>query len=412
MIRICASVVFVLCACLAAAGWATAETWSAALEQKTFQSFEEADALTMRAMGVSASSQRPSDPFEWPTFECSEPLYGRMYFYTLQNAAKPMYVTVALDRLGQHGDKYDVLYVDADMNGKFGETERMEGRLGEIRGVKDAVDFGVISAPIRDPQHPLPIRIWSTSPVTEQGSLRYQVLSYRPWSYLAGEIAMGDTKRAVRLIDVNLDGAYAGFGTDLIAIGDQPAATLSRLMRYQGEMLTVNLPTDAGRITIETYSGKMGTLAFDVARDAGDVTTLYGLLTNGDGVSLPCQVNGKDGVELPEGEYQFSYLYVTCENENESWRASCRSLPVAVRGQTTRSIKLGKPMRLEVVLTGSGLPGEPTTVQYRMQGVSDEQYSDFTCIAKGTGKSEPRNPGVVIRDPAGSVVQEATMEPG
>lgn len=412
MIRWCIDGVLILCICVAAAGSATAETWSAALEQKAFQSFEEADAVGARAMGLSASDQRPSEPFEWPGFKCAEPLYGRIYLYALANAGQPLYVSVALDRSGEHGDRYDVLYADANMDGTFGETERFEGKLEQVRGVKDAVNFGVISAPIRDPKHAVPIRIWSNPQVTAQGSRRYQVLYYRPWTYLAGEILIGDSSRAVRVIDANLDGTYAGYGTDMISLGDQRAMTLSRLIQYEGKFLTVDLPADGCRITLADYTGKMGKLAFDVARDAGDVTLMNGLVTSNDGISLPCQTNGKDGFELPEGEYQFSYLYVTCENEGESWRASCRSLPVSVRGQAAAPVKLGKPMRLEVVLSGSAKPGQAETIEYRVRGASDEQYSDFTAVAKATGNSEPRKPKVVIRDAAGDVVQEGTMEPG
>jgi hypothetical protein len=407
------SVLLALVMVVGCAGSGLGQKWTAALEHKMYASFDEADRLGSRISGLAAYAERPPDPVEWPTFQCTDPAYGRLYLPGLATDEGIPQRLFALDRSGGNGGKYDILYLDLNGNNRFGEGERIEGMSAKVRGGQDGIDFGTITFPVKRPGHDgLHIRIWIGPQTIVEGRRQYVLVNYRPWCYLGGEVEMDGKTVPVRLADVNVNGTFTDRGTDTIAIGDAPPTTLSRLTGYGGKFVTVEVADDASSVTISPYQGKTGTLKLDVAKDSGTITQVYGVVTTDDGISLQCRSEGDKGFELPAGNYRIGYVMIFCEDGDLEWNTYFRELATSVSADAETQLKPGKPMKLDVLVSGATFPAGQATVQYSVRGALGETYQTFTCRRKDGKTAQVNNPKVVIRNAAGETVVDGVMEPG
>jgi hypothetical protein len=158
------------------------------------------------------SPKKPPRITEEPKYHSPEPLYATA---RLGVARDPF--TLVLDNSSGEGLGYDILYVDADGDGRITAAEQVTGlplRDGQTFGpIRLMIDCGGERCPqwflVQLSEHP------------QEGGSVYRNLQLTNAGYYQGVVAFGDQKRLVAFVDANGNGLFNDYHRDIDSIGDR-----------------------------------------------------------------------------------------------------------------------------------------------------------------------------------------------
>jgi hypothetical protein len=314
---------------------------------------------------------------EEPKYRSSQPLY-----VTVRLGARRDPFTLVLDSSRGADRRYDLLYVDADGDGRITAGDKVTGSPQ-----KDGALFGPVQLPIdcggaKCPQ-------WFVFRLTEQelegGPVfrSFQVLNAGSYQ---GLVAFGDQKRLVALVDADSDGLYNGYLKAANETGDrllldlngdgqldgghqsEEAQPLGRYVQVGDRYWRLEVAPDGSSVSVEPLAQPLGTLR----AGAADFT----LLLNGDEGVL--RVRSTAGTaRVPAGKYRLGQCtYRLTEKTGESWQFAAQVrgggpvVEVPAGGQA--AIRFGPPLVPRVTVTPAGR-GE-LRLSLELRGAGGEVY--------------------------------------
>jgi hypothetical protein len=414
--RLLATAVLVGMAAWLLAGLCNGAESTVRLQQKVFKDLDESQSIGFARMSAAvASPGTPPESIEWPPFGSEKPLFGRINLSGESAPAERAYVSFALDQSSAAQTAYDHLYIDVDRDGKLADTERITGQASkeaELIAGPGTMDFGVVEIPAPGPGRPtLYLRLWSATHRGEDGST-ISVIQYSPWSYFEGAAEIGGAKQTVRLFDGDMDGSVAGYGVDVMAVGEGTAMPLSRVIQHDEELLSVRVAEDGKSMTLAPYTGPKGRLGVSVVKDGGERCEVSTSLTGGAGTVLALSVSEGESIEVPAGDYTMPYASVECQSGKWIWVTCFFDYKVSVPADKNLMVRLGKPMSLEIALEGDPQPGKTAIIGCGVRGVGGEVYDSFVGYGAEEDGQESSGAAIVIKDQSGKVIKDDTIGPG
>ena len=388
------------------------------LTRSVLKSEMEAKALGEYGSSMGTGKERPTcsdEPnLQWPQFHSKSPLYLTLNVGVADEAhpgaIRQAELPMAFDQSADAKGDYDVLYVDLNRDGKFGEGERIVGHRPTDAGppYDKEIDFGVIAIPTGRPNGDTVYMALMLNVLPDTGDA---CCDYCPGSVVEGEMQTPSGPRPVRIFDDSYDGSFTTYGQDTMVLGDATGLTLGRIVSINGRFSTIDLAPDASSITIAPYEGKLGKLKVELRTKAGtQATTLGGTIRNND---LTLQADPKaDSIQLPEGSYPDTRWDMECEAGDLVWRASALTAPVKVVGDETTVFVVGDSLRMEVALSGSTAPGGTCEANFTIKGSSGEVYGNFTNHPKDGWRNTIITAKAIVKDASGKQVAGAARVPG
>ena len=351
----------------------------------------------------------------WPTLKCKKPLYGYLSI-SVPDPKNPgqdrtEQANLVLDQSGKTPDTYDILYIDLNCDGKFGDGERVvgtkpTGTAATSSGREISVDYGVVALPIGLPGHETE-HVAITFTKDDTGGAVY----YCPACLLEGEMQTASGPRALRIVDESFNGSFADYGSDMVILGNE-RQVLSKIISVDNAFSNFQIAPDGSSFTISPYTGETGKVAFDVKLKSAADLQISGQARSSD-VTLSLGLVSTTGLSLPARDYPQSYIYMQCKDGDLLWVAyTSMDVPIHVAANETTTVKAGSPMSLEVVVNGATSPGATADLTYTVKGVSGESYSRFINYRKDGTNYTTVGAKAIIMDAAGKQVVEATLEPG
>jgi hypothetical protein len=345
------------------------------------------------------SSRKPQRITQEPKYHSREPLYA-----TVRIGVSRDPITLVLDNSSGEGLGYDILYVDADGDGRITAAEQVPGLP-----LQDGQTFGPLRLMIdcggeRCPQWFL---VQLAEYPQENGQV-YRNLQFTNAGYYQGIVTFGEQKRLFAVVDANGNGLYNDYHRDADAIGDRllvdangdgkldpayngdEAQPLGRYLEVGGRYWKLDVAADGSSVTVEPLDRPLGTLRADVADFTLLLTGEHGIL----------RARGRDGtVIVPAGTYRLAQCdYKLTEPGGKPWTLSARgtdrspAVPVPADGEA--HFPFGPPF-LPRVLTNASAFG-PLSLNLELSGAGGEVYTNIQVSSMG----RPPVPKVRLLDAA------------
>jgi hypothetical protein len=336
----------------------------------------------------------------WPEFRSKAPLYGYIPRHGLPKRSgdkEPVHLAAALDQSGEHGDRYDILYVDLDNNREFMDDERL---IGHPDG--DVMEFGIAKVGVEGFAHPLYFDLF-TNPWPRAGNHLDFVLCCRRVDYLEADVPLGTDRVPLRFYDTWLSGAYGDDPPDLLSIAGGKGHAISPVISYKGKCYSLSLAADATAVTVGPYEGAIGDLRIDVRTASGKEPNVDGSFEPGGGVSIPVSPKPGELTATPAGDGWLTLFLTIPENQSTSWWTSIRSLRTTVHEGKTTTVAVGAPLVAVLTIEGDPAPGADIRLAVTVGGRAGESYGGFMCKTS-------LKPEAVVRDVSGREVAHFAVE--
>ena len=224
------------------------------------------------------------------------------------------------------------------------------------------------------------------------------------WQWAASGVMQGTIgKTRLRLIDMDGDGAFNGYGTDAMLIGSGSIAShLSRLAYLDGSLQTLDISPDGRTIQLSAFDGPQGTVD---ARSAlvTDGKLLSAVIQSEDGQICFDLARSRGPVAVPVGRYRIQSGQLGL-GEARLNVGPGQSKAIEVSAGSSSELAWGGPARAEFAFerTGSQVAFSPDQVWY--YGQAGEEYFGWNPIGK--------SPEFTIKERKLGTVLEKALFPG
>lgn len=125
------------------------------------------------------------------------------------------------------------------------------------------------------------------------------------WHWAASGCVQGMAgKTKVRVLDLDGDGQYDGYGSDAVILGTGNIASyLSEVINLDGELYTAQVAADGSSIALEAYTGEVGTIDAKSALET-DGKLLSAVVRSADGKLCFDLARARGPMKVPAGEYK------------------------------------------------------------------------------------------------------------
>jgi len=353
---------------------------------------------------------------EEPKYQSRQPLYA-----SVRLGAKKDPFTLVLDNSKGEALGYDILYVDANRDGKITSEEKLIGapkNQGMVFGpIKLVIDCGKEKCPqwflfILSEYEVQTVNLGSQNGGGKaNGRIEVQRhLMVINAGYYQGEVTFGDQKRLLAVVDADGNGLYNDFskGTnwdgDRLVIdldGDgkldgsyqsEKAQPLCRYVQAGDRFWQLDVAPDGSSVTVELLNKPLGTLQVGHA-------DLHLLLSGDEGV---LRVRSKDGtVRLPAGKYRLLQCnYRLTDKNGRCWQFFLQAddgqgKSVEVHTAKAVTMPVGPPLVPKVKVTSE--PGNELILNLELRGACGEHVSNVQV----GNQERPPAPKAKIIDSAG-----------
>jgi hypothetical protein len=322
----------------------------------------------------------------------------------VQLGAKKEAYTLVLDA-STGGDRgHDILYLDADRDGRITAEEKLTGLnrdQGYVFGpVKIMVDCGNEKCPQ-----------WFLFQLSEyeyaEGTQVQRNLQAVNAGYYQGTVTFGDKKCLVAFVDADADGLYNNYlktdhQSDRLLFDSnndgkldgnwqsEETAPLGRHLQVGDRYWRIDLAADGATVAVEPLDQPLGTLRTDIA----DFTLL---LRGEEGV---LRVRGTDGTaRLPAGKYRLHQCNYKVMQDGKAWkfraRAGAKMPEIVVPPDGDAKIAFGAPLTPKI---HAAPQGDNVTLSLELRGAGGEIYDD---VQIGDNYQRPPVPKAKLLDANG-----------
>jgi hypothetical protein len=344
-----------------------------------------------------ASPAKPTALKEEPAYQSSAPLYS-----TIRLGANKDTFVVALDNSRGDSRGHDILYVDADGDGRLTAQEKLTGIHCD-----DSLTFGPVKILVDCGGEKCPqwFLFRYAEQVSDDGKNVYRRFDVVNAGYYQGVVAFGDTKCLVAFGDVNANGLYHDlmsqdeWTADRLLLdhnGDgkldgghqsEESQPLGRCVQVGGRYWRLEVAADGSAVTVEPLNKPVGTIRAAVAD--------YTLLLKGDDGVL--HVRSKDGTAaVPAGSYRLVRCSYQVQQQDKRWqfiaRAGEHNKAIEVPADGVAPIPFGPPFVPKVKARPSATD---LGLDLELRGAGGEIYDSVYC---GQEYQQPPVPKVRILD--------------
>jgi hypothetical protein len=342
--------------------------------------------------------QRPPALREELNYHSRHPLYATAHL----GAGREAFALV-LDSSTGADRGYDVLYVDADRDGRIGPAEKVAGIHRD-----NGVTFGPVKLMIDCGREKCPQWFLVLYAEYDQGPGRepYRLLQLINAGYYQGVVNFGGQKRLLAFADTNANGLYNDVLTgvnegnsDRLLLdrnGDgrldgsyqsEESQPLGRYVQVAGRYWRLDVAADGSAVTVAPLDRPLGTVRSDVA----DYTLLLG---SQEGV---LQVRSKDGsARVPAGKYRLLRCNYRVTHSGQCWQFSASARgggsAIEVPAEATVKVPFGPPFVPKVQAAEAGADLGLSLV---LRGAGGEVYDN---VYRGGNYQRPPVPRARILD--------------
>lgn len=218
-----------------------------------------------------------------------------------------------------------------------------------------------------------------------------------PWSFSCGGAMSGAIDGTpILLIDQDLDGNYAGIGTDAMVVGAGGTASyLSSVVSIGGKLLSIEVEPDGASLRYRPFAGDAGTL--DMLSGFECKARLDALVvTSADGRTSFSLADGAGGTRVPAGDYRIACGRVAL-GDFKATLLPGRAEPIRVGADAVAAPQWGGPVKVEFACAreGDSIGFSPWDIWFH--GRLGEEYVNFLPLGKSPEFTiKPRAPGEPI----------------
>lgn len=202
------------------------------------------------------------------------------------------------------------------------------------------------------------------------------------WHWAASGCVQGMAgKTKVRVLDLDGDGKFDGYGTDAMILGTGSIASfLSGVVNLDGELYTAQVAADGSSIALDPFSGEVGTIDAKSALET-DGKLLSAVVRSADGKLCFDLARARGPMQVPAGEYTIVSGQLGLGDARLSVGPGTAK---ALQIETGKTLELawGGPARAEFSYErmGSEIAFSPDKVWY--YGKAGEEYFGWDPIGK------------------------------
>jgi hypothetical protein len=333
---------------------------------------------------------------EEPKYHSRQPLYA-----TARLGARKETYTLVLDHSKDQPLGYDILYVDANRDGRITADEKLVGELTNQGMVFGPVRLLIDCGREQCPQWFL-FRLVEQQVRPESTADRVQIqhhLVVLNAGYYQGVVTFGDQKRLVAVVDADGNGLYndclreKDVASDRLLIdqnGDgkldggyqsDEAQPLGRIVAVGGRYWQLEVAPDGSSLAVKPLDRPLGTLLLGEGRFSFLVGSDRGVL----------RVHAEHGIaQLPAGTYRLQEgSYRLTGRNGKDWRFLFKANgesegKIEVLAGRTTPMALGPPLLPKVTVTEDA--GNQLALNLQLQGAGGELVTD---VRVGPGEKPP-----------------------
>lgn len=224
------------------------------------------------------------------------------------------------------------------------------------------------------------------------------------WTYAAGGAMAGQIgSTRILLFDQNNNGRYDDFGQDAMIVGRGKYATfLSRVIRVDGNLLSIDVTPDGKSLTHKPFTGETGSLDMTSALETNARLLSVVLVSSDKSTSFDAAL-ASGGMVLPAGDYTIHSGKLGLGKQTVRIRAG-RAKPITVPANGKAEFKWGGPLSPDAryARQGGRVVFSPDNISLR--GAAGEEYYDWSPRGK--------SPEFTLTDSKSGQVLKVVVLPG